>query len=45
MAAGSIPGGFAGAWYAQKAGQTAVRRAVVVVGLAIGVYMLVHPIR
>lgn len=40
MLAGSVPGGYAGAWVARKVGQMIVRRAVVAIGLAIGVYML-----
>src|SRR3569833_2920676 len=34
MLAGSIPGGYAGAWVARKVGQVVVRRAVVAIGLA-----------
>jgi len=41
MFAGSIPGGFAGAWVARRAGQVLVRRAVICIGLAIGIYMLI----
>lgn len=40
MLAGSIPGGYAGAWVARKVGQTTVKRAVIVIGLCIGAYML-----
>jgi uncharacterized membrane protein YfcA len=41
MLVASVPGGYAGAWVARKIGQLAVRRAVVAIGLGIGVYMLI----
>lgn len=44
MAAASIPGGYAGAWVAQRVGQATVRRFVVFIGLVIGVYMLYRPL-
>lgn len=45
MLIGSVPGGYAGAWIAQKVGQGAVKKFVMFVGLAIGIYMLVKPIK
>jgi uncharacterized protein len=41
MAAGSVLGGYAGAWVAQRIGQATVRWVIIVIGLGIGVYMLV----
>jgi uncharacterized membrane protein YfcA len=44
MAVGGIVGGYAGARLAQRVGQEAVRRAVVVIGLAAFVWLLVRPL-
>ena len=41
MAVGSVLGGYAGAWLAQRIGEAMVRWAIIVIGLGIGVYMLV----
>jgi hypothetical protein len=41
MAVGSILGGYAGAWLALRVGQAMVRAAVILIGLAMGVLMLV----
>lgn len=41
MAAGSIVGGWGGAWLALRIGQGMVRAAVILIGLAMGVLMLV----
>jgi uncharacterized protein len=41
MAAGTLVGGYAGAWVAQRLGQAMVRWVIIVIGLGIGVYMLV----
>jgi len=40
MAAGTVLGGYAGAWLAQRIGQAMVRWAIIALGLGIGVYML-----
>jgi uncharacterized membrane protein YfcA len=40
MAAGTVLGGYAGAWLAQRIGQAMVRWVIIVIGLGIGVYML-----
>jgi len=44
MAVGGIVGGYAGARLAQRVGQEAVRRAVVVIGLAAFVWLLARPL-
>jgi hypothetical protein len=44
MAVGGILGGYAGARLAQRVGQEAVRRAVVVIGLAAFVWLLARPL-
>jgi len=41
MAVGSVVGGYAGAWVAQRIGEAMVRWANIIIGLGIGVYMLV----
>jgi uncharacterized membrane protein YfcA len=41
MAVGTLLGGYAGAWVAQRLGQAMVRWVIIVIGLGIGVYMLV----
>ncbi|HZJ56040.1 MAG TPA: sulfite exporter TauE/SafE family protein [Myxococcaceae bacterium] len=41
MAVGTVVGGYAGAWVAQRIGQAMVRWVIIVIGLGIGVYMLV----
>ena len=41
MAVGSVLGGYAGAWVAQRIGEAMVRWVIIVIGLAIGTYMLV----
>ena len=41
MAVGSVVGGYAGAWVAQRVGEAMVRWANIIIGLGIGVYMLV----
>jgi uncharacterized protein len=41
MAVGTLLGGYAGAWVAQRLGQTMVRWVIIVIGLGIGVYMVV----
>ena len=43
MALAAIIGGYAGAGLAQRLGQKIVRGIVIVIGLSIGVYTLVHP--
>jgi len=40
MAVGSVLGGYAGAWLAQRIGEAMVRWVIIVIGLAVGVYML-----
>jgi uncharacterized protein len=42
MAVGSVLGGYAGAWLAQRIGEAMVRWAIILVGLGIGAYMLVR---
>jgi len=44
MMAAAIVGGWAGAGLARRVGQQNVRRAVVVIGLAMGVYTLLRPV-
>lgn len=41
MAVGAILGGYAGAWLAQRIGERMVRAAVILIGVAMGVMMLV----
>jgi uncharacterized membrane protein YfcA len=41
MAAGSVLGGYVGAWLAQRIGGAMVRWAIIGIGLGIGVYLLV----
>lgn len=41
MAAGSVLGGYGGAWVAQRIGEAMVRWVIIVIGLGIGAYMLV----
>jgi uncharacterized membrane protein YfcA len=41
MAVGSVLGGYAGAWIAQRIGEAMVRWVIIAIGLGIGVYMLV----
>ena len=41
MAVGAILGGYAGAWLAQRIGERMVRAAVILIGVAMGVLMLV----
>jgi hypothetical protein len=41
MAVGSVLGGYAGAWLAQRIGEAMVRWVIIVIGLGIGIYMLV----
>ena len=41
MAVGSVLGGYAGAWLAQRIGEAMVRWMIIVIGLGIGAYMLV----
>lgn len=45
MAVGAILGGYLGAGLARRAGQQNVKRTVVAIGLLIGVYMLIKPIK
>jgi len=44
MAVASIAGGFGGAGLAQRVGQQNVRRSVVAIGLAMGIYTLLRPV-
>jgi uncharacterized membrane protein YfcA len=41
MAVGSVLGGYAGAWVAQRIGEATVRWVIIIIGLGIGIYMLV----
>ena len=41
MAVGSVLGGYAGAWLAQRIGEAMVRWVIIVIGLSIGGYLLV----
>jgi uncharacterized membrane protein YfcA len=43
MAVGGLAGGYAGSRLAQRVGQQPVRRAVVVVGVASAIWLLLRP--
>jgi uncharacterized membrane protein YfcA len=45
MAAGAIVGGYAGAGTARRAGQTAVRRMIVLIGFSLSIWLLVRQLR